>query len=94
MSIPPLEPQAPTQGRLAGLLRGVNRRIADRSPMTVAALACECVSRECAEAVEVPLNLFRVVDARPGYFLVRPGHEDTVERVVRRNGAYVVVERR
>jgi hypothetical protein len=94
MSVQPLEPEAPAQGRLAVLLRGVNRRIADRSPMTVAALACECASRDCADAVEVPLNLFRVVDARAGLFLVRPGHEDTLERVVRRNGAYVVVERR
>jgi hypothetical protein len=78
---------------LASVLRGVNRRIAARAPMTVAALACECASRACEEAVEVPLNVFQAVDARSGFFVVRPGHEAPVERVVRRERAYLVVER-
>jgi hypothetical protein len=84
---------ATVPGRLVSLVRSVNRRIAERSPVTVTALACECASRACAEAMEVPLNVFLVVDARPGLFVVRPGHEEPLERVVRRNGSYLVVER-
>jgi hypothetical protein len=80
--------------RLATMLRSVNRRIAEQASMSVTALTCECGSRHCAEAVEVPLNVFRVVDSRPGFYVVRPGHDEPVERVVRRDNAYVVVERR
>src|SRR5687767_12508817 len=88
----PAVPASVAQARLTSLLRSVNRRIAARTPMTVPALACECASRTCAEAVEVPLNIFRVVEARPGLYVVRPGHDAPLERVIRREGGYVVVE--
>lgn len=80
---------------LAHTLRKVNRRLAARSGLDVAPLACECVSRDCAAAFEVPLHLFRLVDARQGFFLVSPGHEQAeLDRVVRREPSYLVVERR
>jgi hypothetical protein len=87
-------PASVAPARLTSLLRAVNRRIAARTPITVTALACECASRTCAEAVEVPLNIFRVVEARPGLYVVRPGHDEPLDRVIRREGAYLVVERR
>jgi hypothetical protein len=78
---------------LVELVRDVNRRIAARSTIGVVALACECESRLCEAAFEVPLSLFQVVDARPGFYLVARGHEGAAgQRVVRRDGGYVVVE--
>ena len=94
-SIQPFDSGAPaTPARPATLLRGVNRRIAERAPMTDAAMACECPRRDCEEAMEGPLNLSRVVDARPVFFVLRPGNVyPLLERVLRRDGGYVVVER-
>ena len=81
--------------QLRALLRQVNRRIVARAPGGLPAVACECESSTCDEAFEVPLAIFQVVDARSGFYLVRPGHEEApTERVVRRESAYLVVERR
>jgi hypothetical protein len=80
--------------RLASLVREVNRRIAARSTLGAVAFACECERRDCAAAFEAPLSVFRTVDARPGLFLVAAKHEEQVaERIVRRDGDYLVVER-
>lgn len=87
--VPVVEP-----ARLVSLVRDVNRRIAARSALDVVALACECERRDCEAAFEVPLALFRVVDARPGLFVVSAKHEQGLfERIVRRGGDYLVVER-
>jgi hypothetical protein len=77
--------------RLRARVREVNRRIAATAPGNVAALACECESRTCEQAFEVPLAVFHVVDARPPYALVGVGHERPDERIVRRGAGYVVV---
>ena len=88
------EVAARAPARLDGLMRAVNRRIAAGSCIDLVALACECNSRECEQAVEVPVRIFDVVNARQRFFIVRPGHEELlVERVVRRDRAYTVVER-
>lgn len=88
-------PPRGTRPQLRSLLRKVNRRIAARANGRLAALACECENCACDEAFEVPLAVFQVVNARPGFFLVRPGHEDAPsERIVRREAAYLVIERR
>jgi hypothetical protein len=80
--------------RLDSLMRAVNRRIAAASGVDIAALACECNSRACEHAIEVPLRIFDVVSASPRFFVVRPGHEEPlVERIVRRERTYLVVER-
>jgi hypothetical protein len=85
---------AQTPARLDSLMRAVNIRIAAGSRIDLVALACECNSRECEQAVEVPVRIFDVVNARQRFFIVRPGHEEQfVERVVRRDRAYTVVER-
>jgi hypothetical protein len=88
------EADAPTRMRLDSLMRAVNRRIVASSRIDVAALACECNSRGCEEAVEVPVRIFDVVNASPRFFVVRPGHEEPLgERIVRRDRTYLVVER-
>jgi hypothetical protein len=81
--------------RLQVLLRSVNREIARRAgDSPTAAFVCECEDRGCAEAVEVPLVIFRALEERSRFLLVRPSHEDPLhERVVRRGAGYLVVER-
>lgn len=81
--------------RLQILLRSVNREIARRAgDAPSAAFVCECGDRECAEAVEVPLTVFRAVQDVDRYLVVRPAHEDPLlERVLRRAAGYLVVER-
>lgn len=81
--------------RLQALLRSVNREIARRAGgAPSAAFVCECVDRGCAEAVEVPLAVFRAVEEGRRYLVVRPAHDDPLlERVVRRTAGYLVVER-
>jgi hypothetical protein len=81
--------------RLQVLLRSVNREIARRAAAApTAAFVCECHDRDCAEAVEVPLQVFRSLEERQRYVLVRPAHENPqLDRVVRRSTGYLVVER-
>ena len=90
-------PAAATQlaQRLQVLLRSVNREIARRAAEApTAAFVCECGDRGCAEAVEVPLPIFRAVEDGRRYLVVRPAHDDPLlERVVRRAAGYLVVER-
>lgn len=73
----------------------MNREIARRAgEAPSAAFVCECEDRGCAEAVEVPLAIFRAVEEGRRYLIVRPAHEDPLlERVVRRASGYLVVER-
>jgi hypothetical protein len=94
MSAPHVERPAAARGVLAPLIRQVNRQIVARTRLEIVAVACECEDRSCEAALEVPLVLFRVVDARPTYFVVASGHEQPfAERIVRRDGGYVVVSR-
>lgn len=81
--------------RLQVLLRSVNREIARRAgEAPSAAFVCECGDRGCAEAVEVPVSVFRAVQDVERYLVVRPAHEDPLlERVLRRAAGYLVVER-
>ena len=81
--------------RLQVLLRSVNRQIAGRAgDAPTAAFVCECADRGCAEAVEVPVPIFRALQEQSKFLVVRPAHEDPLlERVVRRAGSYLVVER-
>jgi hypothetical protein len=81
--------------RLQARLRNVNSEIARRAGSGVtAAFVCECLDRNCVEAVEAPLPLFAVLATAGNYFLVRPGHDEPAgERILRRDSGYVVVER-
>jgi hypothetical protein len=59
------------------------------------ALVCECGDGHCATQLVVDTEVYSRIRRNPGHFLVAGGHELPVdhERVVERNGEYVVVER-
>ncbi len=79
------------------LFREVNEGIAaaaERFDADEAEFVCECSDVSCAHRLEVPLEEYERVRAEPTHFLLVPGHEAVhVERVVRRRGAYTVVEK-
>lgn len=57
-------------------------------------LICECSNDGCAEAIEISAAEYETVRADGARFVVLPGHElPEVERVVKRNGRYLVVEK-
>ena len=80
------------------VFREVNERIAGltglRNEIGFTMLVCECSDPECAESIEITLEEYEAVRAHPGRFVVRSGHQlPGLERVVERNGRYLVVEK-
>jgi hypothetical protein len=79
------------------LFREVNERVADLQanhsgpdPEWV----CECGDETCFEKVTVPAEDYELIRAHGDWFLIMPGHDKPdIERVVRENGTYVVVEK-
>ena len=60
---------------------------------TEAGFVCECSTAECMERIQVPLSVYEAVRGNGRRFLVQPGHEGGMERVVERHDGYVVVEK-
>jgi hypothetical protein len=59
-----------------------------------ALFVCECSRLECIEQIEVPVDVFDGVNARPAHFVLVAGHESLdIETVVERVDGYVVVEK-
>jgi hypothetical protein len=57
-------------------------------------LVCECSNAGCAESLEISAAEYESVRAEGARFVVLPGHElAEVERVVKRNSHYLVVEK-
>ena len=93
------------QARNEALLREVNERVAtlDRSPQTAwtngkderFAFQCECGrAPACREQISLTLAEYDEVRAQADRFLVMPGHENpSIERVVRRDDRYLVVDK-
>jgi hypothetical protein len=55
---------------------------------------CECGDESCFEKLSLPLPEYHEIRSHENWFLVKPSHEKTdVERVVRRDDGYVVVEK-
>ncbi len=78
------------------LFREVNERIHDvRSPRPGGTdYICECANSECFETITLSDADYREIRGEPTYFLVLPGHElEAIERVVRREPTYLVVEK-
>jgi 23S rRNA A1618 N6-methylase RlmF len=79
------------------LFREVNERVADieanfsgPDPEWV----CECGDGTCFEKVAVPIEEYQQIRAHGDWFLITPGHEKAdIERIVRQNGEFVVVEK-
>lgn len=83
--------------RTEALFRDVNERIAEaaeRFDVQAAQFICECADVECTDRVEATLDDYEHARADGARFLLVPGHEDTrVERVVRTQGRYRIVEK-
>jgi hypothetical protein len=79
------------------LFREVNERVADLQgdfsdpdPEWV----CECGDETCFEKVNVPAEDYQQIRAHDDWFVITPGHEKAdIERIVRQNGEFVVVEK-
>lgn len=81
--------------RLQDTLRLINDEIAERADgVETAAYVCECLDRGCAEAVEVPVELYRQMRLVPNRFMVCPDHVDgPSEFCVVQERSYAIVER-
>lgn len=54
---------------------------------------CECADEHCAERVAVPAAVYEAVRSNPRRFLILPGHDNDVERVVDQADGYAIVEK-
>ncbi len=55
---------------------------------------CECGDTSCAESLELTTAEYEAVRSAEGRFVVVPGHQqEASERVVARNGRFLVVEK-
>ena len=92
------------EARLAkneALFRGVNERVKEVKGELGGAgsgnkidFICECGRGDCVAQVQLRLKEYEEVRANPAQFLLKPGHETVlVERVVREENGYVVVEK-
>jgi hypothetical protein len=78
------------------LFREVNERIHDvRSPREAGTdYICECVNSECFETITLIDSIYREIRANSSHFVLIPGHElDDIERVIRREPTYLIVEK-
>lgn len=72
-------------------IREVEQRTSDAS---AAEFVCECSGASCEARIRVPLDEYEQVRTDPLRFMIKDGHEvAALERVVRRAGAYTVVEK-
>ena len=62
-------------------------------PAYSAGFVCECSQDTCAERVQVALSVYEAVRADPRGFILLPGHENQVERVVERVDGFLIVEK-
>ena len=81
--------------RLQTILRRINDAIAAQAGATgTVGFVCECCDLACAEAIELPVELYRQMRLAPNRFAVRAGHVATAaERLVAGAPAYAIVER-
>jgi hypothetical protein len=90
--------RAERKGRNESLFREVNERIAEVNQTFQvegrSEFLCECSRDECTEPVSISIDEYERIRGNPARFFVLPGHEDeNVERVVKRNGRSVIVEK-
>ena len=80
------------------LFREVNERIEEAAQSAAfdgpTIFVCECGDEDCAEPLELSLDEYEDVRARPTCFAVRPGHEmEEIERIIAKGGHFSVVEK-
>jgi hypothetical protein len=54
---------------------------------------CECSDDACIEQLRVPVSAYERVRAEPRRFILKPGHETEIERVVAREDGFIIVEK-
>ena len=54
---------------------------------------CECADPACAAPLSIPVSLYEAVRNHPRWFLVVPGHQREVERVVQEHPGCLVIEK-
>jgi hypothetical protein len=83
--------------RTESAFRELNEAIAktaERFASDEADFVCECADPSCAHRVTADLEDYEDVRSEATHFLLAPGHEEPrAERIVRRAGAYDVVEK-
>jgi hypothetical protein len=53
---------------------------------------CECGEASCADILQLTLQEYEQLPRTGPYFIVKPGHHRSSQRVVRRTAEYVLVE--
>ena len=81
--------------RLETILRRINDAIAAQAGASgTYGFVCECGDWACAEAIELPLDLYRQVRRVPNRFAVRAGHVGrAADRLLVAAPSYAIVER-
>lgn len=83
--------------RNEALFREVNEQVRDLAETfrdgADATFVCECSDADCTEHVRLSLATYESIRADPRRFVLRPGHESDVERVVEQADGYTVVEK-
>lgn len=99
MSPPPPEARAEAAGQSEALYRSLNEQLEPVARMVEqitgsGSFACECADLHCVDPIEMTVAEYERVRSRPEWFVVLPGHvSPDVERVVREEDGYVVVEK-
>ena len=80
------------------LFREVNERLREVSELSGTAeggldVVCECADEDCVERIGISLADYVRLRAHPRRFLVVPGHELEIERVVEERRGYRIVEK-
>ena len=83
--------------RNESLFREVNeqvRSLSEFNPEThVVDFVCECSDDSCIERLRAPVAVYERVRAEPRQFVLVPGHQTEIERVVGRGDGFVIVEK-
>jgi hypothetical protein len=80
------------------VFRRVNRRIEEGAEQHAVSgsqpFLCECSRVSCVETIEIPPERYAAIIRERYHFVVIPGHEEPrVERTVRNEGDFLVVEK-
>jgi hypothetical protein len=54
---------------------------------------CECSDDACIDRVSIPISVYERVRAHSRQFILKPGHDSEVERVLSREDGFVIVEK-
>ena len=76
------------------VFRAVNEEIDDASNGGARDYVCECADAACSETIRLKHDEYQAVRADPNRYVIVPGHEVAgLERVVRREGDHLLVEK-